>query len=173
MPPIPTPRLTLLPLNVPTYEALFEGSARLAQHLAIQVPDLLSEFGDESFQYSYHKLVTDSSEGPWWLYLFIHTDQRALIGVGGYKGKPDETGMVEIGYEIYESYRNQGLATEAARGLIAWAFDQPAVHIVQAHTLAQNNASVAVLKKCGMTFMEEFHDPSDEPLWRWQINAPD
>lgn len=33
----------------------------------------------------------------WWTHLFVHAADRALIGIGGYTGPP-ENGTVEIGY---------------------------------------------------------------------------
>ncbi|GAB3558573.1 GNAT family N-acetyltransferase [Spirosoma fluminis] len=170
MTPITTPRLTLLCLDLLTYEALFAGPAALSRHLKIKVPNVLSEFGMESFRYTQDKLMHDPTEGPWWLYLFIHRQERALVGIGGYKGKPDEYGMVEIGYEIYESHRNQGLATEAAEGLINRAFEHPEVDTVQAHTLAQENPSVRVLKRCGMKFVDAFEATDDGPIWQWEVS---
>ncbi|QJW89207.1 GNAT family N-acetyltransferase [Spirosoma taeanense] len=170
--PITTPRLLLLPPDQPIYEALFAGSAQLGHHLNISVPEVLSEFDIETFRYAFDRFQEDASEAPWWLYLFIHRQDRALAGVGGYKGKPDEQGMVEIGYEIYPNYRLQGLATEAADALIKRAFEHPAVRIVQAHTLAEENPSVRVLKRCGMSFTDAFDSPDDGPIWQWQIRRP-
>jgi RimJ/RimL family protein N-acetyltransferase len=72
-----------------------------------------------------------------------------LIGPGGYKGRADEEGAVEIGYAIVGKYRGQGLATEAARGLIDHAFSHEHVRRVDAHTLAEPNASVRVLRRPG------------------------
>ncbi|QIP14322.1 GNAT family N-acetyltransferase [Spirosoma aureum] len=169
MSPISTPRLTLLPIDLPTYEALFIGPPELSQHLSIRVPDVLSEFGMDIFDYTQAKVIEDHKQGPWWLYFFIHRDDNALIGVGGYKGMPDDTGMVEIGYEIYPDYRGQGLATETAQGLINRAFEYPEVMLVKAHTLAEMSASVRVLEKCGMVFNDAFDDPNDGPVWQWQV----
>ncbi|WP_338876676.1 GNAT family N-acetyltransferase [Spirosoma sp. SC4-14] len=170
--PITTTRLTLLPLDLPTYEALFAGPTELSQHLSIKVPAVLSEFGMDIFRYTHAVLADDASEGPWWLYLFIHRADNALAGVGGYKGKPDSAGMVEIGYEIYPIYRGQGLATETAQALIDHAFEHPNVLIVQAHTLAEMNASVRVLEKCGMRFNDAFDDPNEGPVWQWKVVRP-
>lgn len=170
--PITTTRLTLLPIDLSTYEALFASSSDLATHLSIQVPAILSEFGMDIFRYTHGVLADDASEGPWWLYLFIHRAEKTLVGVGGYKGKPDQSGMVEIGYEIYPDYRNQGLATETAQGLIDHAFNHPDVKIVQAHTLAEMNASVRVLEKCGMRFNDAFDDPNEGPVWQWKVLRP-
>ena len=164
------PRLTLLPVDVPTYKAIFAGMDELGEYLNLRVPPVFDpEFGMEPYHYSYGKIENNPDEIPWGLYLFVHEADRALAGMGGYKGPPDEAGMVEIGYQIYGPYRNQGLATEAAASLIGRAFDQPDVRIVQAHTLAEENASVRVLKKCGMVFTGAFDDPDDGPIWQWQL----
>ena len=62
-----------------------------------------------------------------------------------------------------------GLATEMAKALIEKAFESDEVSYVQAHTLAVENESRSVLKKCGMTKMEELEDPEDGKIWRWEI----
>ena len=49
---------------------------------------------------------------------FLHVEDKVLIGLGGFKGEANESGMVEIGYAIVPAYRGRGLATEAARGLV-------------------------------------------------------
>lgn len=66
---------------------------------------------------------------------------RRLIGWGGFKGRPNATGMVEIGYEIVSDYRRQGLATEAAQGLLNFAVSHAEVQAVEAHTLPEHNPS--------------------------------
>jgi RimJ/RimL family protein N-acetyltransferase len=58
--------------------------------------------------------------------------------------------------------------TEAAKNLLDYAFSSPQVIIVQAHTLAEENASVKVLRKLGMTFIKELHDDEDGDVWQWQ-----
>ena len=103
------------------------------------------------------------------MYLPILKKENLLIGSGGYKGKPDVVGVVEIGYEIYEPYRNRGFATEFARGLVDYAFENKKVKKVLAHTLAHNNPSCRVLEKCGMLFTELIYDAEDGDLWRWEV----
>ncbi len=77
--------------------------------------------------------------------------------------------MVEIGYEIILDYRNQGLATEFATALVSNAFQSNLVRKVQAHTLAEPNASAHVLMKCGFTKADDVIDPKEGKLWRWEI----
>lgn len=166
---IHTPRLTLASVDLPTYKAIFAGMPELSRYLNIRVPAVFSEFGLEPYYYSYEQVKANPANAQWWTYLFVHTARQALAGVGGYAGGPDEQGIVEIGYSIYENFQNQGLATEAAQGLIQQAFKHPDVTTVQAHTLAQENASVRVLKTCGMVFTNEIESPEDGLLWQWQM----
>lgn len=105
----------------------------------------------------------------WDGYFFIHAADKVLVGNGGFKGAPDESGIVEIGYEIAPELQNRGFATEAARGMIDYAFAHPQVRAVIAHTLAETNASNNVLQKVGMKFAEELDDPGEGKIWRWQI----
>lgn len=109
----------------------------------------------------------------WWRYLFVHVEDRALIGPGGYKGKADEAGTVEIGYAIVPPYRGRGLATEAARGLIEHAFAHARIKRVDAHTLTERNASTRVLEKAGMKFMGAVKGPGDGEAWHWSLRRAD
>ena len=124
-----------------------------------------------SFAYEFFKQNPETRN--WWMYLFVHSEDKKLVGCGGFKAKPDDEGMVEISYAIADSYRGKGLATEAAQGLIDFAFSHPEINVVQAHTLAEENASVAVLRKLGMRFVKELHDPHDGNIWQWRLARKD
>ena len=70
-----------------------------------------------------------------------------MIGNGGFKGFPNKNGEVEIGYSIIELYHGRGFATEAADGLIGWAFSNEKVKKVVAQTLVGIRPSIRVLEK--------------------------
>jgi RimJ/RimL family protein N-acetyltransferase len=140
--------------------------------LGVSIVDDWAAF-PESIPYSHKYLLAHPDAFPWWMYLFIHPNDRALVGYGGFKGKVDANGMVEIGYSIAPAYRNRGLATEAAQGLIDFAFSHPQIKMVDAHTLAEANPSTGVLKKVGMKFIEELRDPEDGDIWHWRLMRED
>lgn len=75
-----------------------------------------------TMRFPYEHLKANPDALGWWTYLFTHARDRVLVGEGGYKGKADDSGMVEIGYAIVPAYRGHGLATEVARGFIDHAF---------------------------------------------------
>ena len=93
-----------------------------------------------------------------------------LVGNCGYKGPP-KNGVVEIGYEVAESYRGMGLATEMAKALIEFAFSHPEVKSIIAHTLPFENHSVSVLRKCGFEYISEINDPEDGVIWKWELGS--
>jgi [ribosomal protein S5]-alanine N-acetyltransferase len=58
--------------------------------------------------------------------------------------------LAEIGYWIAEPFWGRGLATEAVRGICAYAFDTlPQLARIQAAVFAWNPASMRVLEKAG------------------------
>ena len=60
-------------------------------------------------------------------WIFIEKSTNQVIGDGGYKGNPDSRGEIEIGYEIIESKRQKGYATEAIEALLEWTLTQDEV----------------------------------------------
>ncbi len=170
---ITTSRLNLVVCDKPLLVAILAGNDALKTHLKVDLAENWTEFGEPAFQFSLAKVQDFPEEALWWAYLPILIDENRLIGSCGYKGKVDKNACVEIGYEIAESYRNQGFATELASALIANAFRFEEVKSVIAHTLAEENASVKVLKKCNMKFVAELDDPDEGKVWKWEIKKQD
>ena len=167
---IQTPNLQLLPIERIHVEALLRSKNELAALLQVTVsngwphfPEAFSLSANESHAYNL-------LEADWGGYFFLHPKDRVLVGSGAFKGPPDDAGTVEIGYEIASEYWKRGWATEAAQGMIAYAFSHEEVRALIAHTLAQTNASNRVLQKVGMQFIAEVDDPDEGKVWRWQIS---
>ena len=165
---IKTYNLTLLPCELVHLEAILRDKKELAEILQVTVPGGWPHF-PEAFPFLYELYKSDQSPTDWPLYFFIHSKDGVLIGSGGFKNAPDDSGVAEIGYEIATEYMNRGYATEAVRGMLARAFSDERVKAVVAHTLPETNASNRVLQKVGMRFVGEFEDPQDGRVWRWQV----
>jgi len=120
---IETANLKLTPAGLIHFEAIINDPARLERMLGVSIADEWISF-PEAIPHSYEYLKANPDARGWWMYLFVHAKEKMLIGLGGFKGKADEAGMVEIGYGIAPAYRHRGLATEAAPlpGLDAWPF---------------------------------------------------
>ena len=123
---IETPRLRLIPCEVRQFEAILTGPKQLEGMLGVTVFDDGFDFPGvasmETLRFLYKHLKANPDVLGWWTYLFVHAEDRVLIGQGGYKGKANGAGTVEIGYAIVPSHRRRGLATETAQGLIDNAF---------------------------------------------------
>jgi RimJ/RimL family protein N-acetyltransferase len=169
---IETLNLQLTPCDATHFEALLRNKKELEPMLNVTVPDSWPTF-PESMPHGYEILKSDPASLNWGFHFFIHTIDRVLIGEGGFKGKPDEEGVVEIGYALVPEYRQRGFATEAARGLTDYAFSHPEVTSVQAHTLTDGTASINVLKKLGMKFVGSAQDPDEGEVLRWRVERND
>ncbi|MCB0474694.1 MAG: GNAT family N-acetyltransferase [Flavobacteriaceae bacterium] len=161
-------RVKLINCNEEILNAILQGDGELAALLNIRVPEKWSEFGYVAFKYSLEAISKNPKSQKWLAYLPIDTGMNTLLGSCGFKGVPDKNGYVEIGYEVAQQFRNKGYATEITRLLTAIAFEDPEVKTVVAHTLAEENASVKVLKKNGFTHIEELYDAEDGLIWRWE-----
>ena len=85
----------------------------------------------------------------WSAFAILRLEDGAALGGAGFHGPPNPDGSVEIGYDLAESARGQGFATEAVGLLTAYALDVPEVSVVLAHTEPANTASQAVLLRAG------------------------
>jgi ribosomal-protein-alanine N-acetyltransferase len=165
---IETERLQLIACNKMHLNALVQSEQALADLLGVSLAENWLVF-PEAVPFALKMLESNPQILRWGMHLFVLKDENKIIGNGGFKGAADEDGMVEIGYAISPVYGNQGFATEAARGMIDYAFSWANVRMVDAHTLAEENASVKVLRKCGMTRIAEKHDTEDGDIWQWRI----
>jgi ribosomal-protein-alanine N-acetyltransferase len=174
---IETPRLQLIPCEVRHFEAILTDPKQLEGMLGVTVFDDGFDFPGvasmETLRFLYKHLKANPDVLGWWTYLFVHAEDRVLIGQGGYKGKANGAGTVEIGYAIVPSHRRRGLATETAQGLIDNAFAHAHVKRVDAHTLAEPNPSTKVLEKVGMKFAGAVDHPNLGVVWRWSLQRAD
>lgn len=173
---IETPRLRLVSASEAQIAALLFNHQLRIDSLPVSIP---AEWADlwvdhpGALEYTLRGLQADPTLQTlgWWSYLFIDHD-LTLVGMGGFRGHPDEAGMVELGYAIAAPYRSQGLATEAARAMTEFALRSPDVRRVQAHTLAVDNASNRLLKTIGFSYNGTLNDPDDGEVWQWVLDKP-
>ena len=105
-----------------------------------------------------------------WIHGFnlVHRGSNLVVGHAGFTGPPSSDGTAEIAYGVNPEHRGKGYATEAAQGLIRFAFESGRVRVVRAHTLPEPNASTRVLAKCGFRNQGEVVEPEDGIVWRWE-----
>jgi len=153
-----TARLCLVPADVDELRAKYDGPAG--------APDGVSPKWIE-------KLRAAQGSDPWEFgYTVVHVALQRAIGGVSFKGAPDTDGLVEIAYGIDEPFQGHGYATEAAAALVDFAFADPRVRVVCAHTRREAVASPRVLEKCGFTHVGEVVDPEDGLVWRFEKRRP-
>lgn len=123
-------------------------------------PDLMDR---AALEWAHARLESNPGSHGWLFWIFILNGREgeadALCGAGGFKGPPDDTGTVEIGFSVLADYRSKGIASEAAQALIDWAARSGEVRRIIGHTLPDLIASRRVLEKTGfeeeITFFDE------------------
>jgi [ribosomal protein S5]-alanine N-acetyltransferase len=166
--PIPTPRLELVLATREVLAADLAGPRALADALGVKVPvpGWPTEHWDHgALNWSIARI---DAEGPsrWGAWYWIRREDRLLVGAGGFKGGPDASGTVEIGYGVVEQLHRQGIATEACTAMVAAAFSDPAVQRVVAETYPHLAASLGVMRRLGMSLMD---DPSEPGVVRYGV----
>jgi RimJ/RimL family protein N-acetyltransferase len=165
-PEIQTERLRLVALTLAQLDLSLADPERLERELDVSLsPDLLDKPARRAIGYKTKRMpVTATALHPWLTFwLVVLTAERYGVGLVGFKGDPDESDEVEIGYGIVPAYRRQGIATEAVKALIGWAFQDPACGTIRADTLKGNIASGRVLAKAGMSV---YHETDEGLCWK-------
>lgn len=58
----------------------------------------------------------------------------------------------EIGYELHPDFQGKGLMRETVQAIIDFAFHTLNIETIKAYTHTENQASIALLEKCGFRF---------------------
>ena len=92
----------------------------------------------------------------------------AVIGFAGLKYLP-EADAVDVGYRFRPEYWGRGLATESALGCLEHGFGPLALERIIATVLPGNAASIRVLDKLGMSFVDEELTPEGDRALLYEI----
>ncbi|HEY7270762.1 MAG TPA: GNAT family N-acetyltransferase [Dehalococcoidia bacterium] len=171
-PPLPeTTRLRLLPLGAEHLRALMDGRSQFEALIGFAAASGLGDHlhSDEVSPAWREALRSATGRDPWRHgFGMLYRDDATVVGTVGFKGPPDDEGAVEISYGVRPDYENRGITTEGAGAAVQWAFSNPGVQSVIAHTLPSNIASQRVLQKNGFLLLGEVVDPEDGLVLRWQ-----
>ncbi len=130
------------------------GRQTLGVALGVEVPENWPPdlYDRQAMGFASRQLRDSTQQGWSFWYLIRHTaGAEVLLGICGFKGRPDEQGSVEIGYSILSQFHNSGFASEAVSRLVTWAFGHPVVNEVCAETLPHLIQSIRVLEKNGFS----------------------
>lgn len=163
-----TDRLHLVPLTRRQLLKYLQNNGSLEIELAVPpacleiTPDL-----HDAFKRSILPNMDDRSESRFYftLWTLLLKNDPHLVGDLCFKGLPNESGEIEIGYGTHTPYRGQGYMTEAVGGMVGWAFAQQGVKHMLAETEKTNPASIKILEKNGFRVFSE----TETTLW-WRIS---
>lgn len=103
---------------------------------------------------------------PWIGYLAV--EGGACVGTCAFAAPPNGD-EVEIAYFTFPGHEGAGVATRMGRELLKIAAEaEPRRLRACAHTLPEENASTAILRKLGFTLEGEIVHPEDGRIWKWQ-----
>lgn len=147
---IETARLTLIPLTLNQLQLYVADNYRLEQVLGLKKKHReVVEPTVSIVTYFTIPRLKDSANDPLFhtMWMAIDRDKQCFVAEAKFKGEPDETGAVEIGYGTYPALQRKGYMSEMVAGLVQWAGLQPNVLRVVADTETENVASQKVLEK--------------------------
>jgi ribosomal-protein-alanine N-acetyltransferase len=151
-----TDRLRLVAGTQALAAAEIGDRAKFAKLLGVLVPDTWPPDSLRDVLGYIYGLYKEHPEWEGWLAWYavrIDNDDPVLCGSVGFKGPPDEQGIVEIGYSVLPEFQGHGLATEMVAAIVKWAEHQPQVKRIEAETNIDNKASIRVLEKNNFSYV--------------------
>lgn len=121
-------------------------------------PEVIKYTGDESFEsideaqkfllsYNHYKKY---GFGRW---AVINKVTQEYLGWCGLKYTP-ELDEYDIGYRLFKKHWNKGYASEAAIACLKIGFNKFGMKTIVGRAMKENNASIKVLQKIGLTYCE-------------------
>ncbi len=142
-PKLETPRLRVRPYTEADIAGLVPLiGAREVAATTLRIPHPYTEDDAREF------LVMAQEPGKIWLAIALRADGRQIGGVG--LRVDDQHSNAELGYWLGVPYWGQGYATEAARAMMRYGFEQLSLHRIFASHFEGNTASGRILQKLGM-----------------------
>jgi len=133
-------------------------------------PDPPPLFGEDLPMFR-DRMAETPGELGWWVWLIALREDGRAVGVCGLGGRPDDEGVVVLGYSVYPDMEGRGYATEAAAAVAAWALAAPGVSRVRATVPTGNARSLAVARKLGMNRVGNETHPEVGELAVYELSA--
>jgi len=124
------------------------------------LPKLLTEEESDNLA---EKIINLISENGWGFWAVERSTDNAFIGFVGLHEPKYELPVkpcVEIGWRLARKYWGNGYATEAANGVLAFAFNELGLNDVYSFTSVANLKSKAVMERLNL---EDTHSNFDHP----------
>jgi [ribosomal protein S5]-alanine N-acetyltransferase len=143
-----TERLVLREFREGDWPAILRYQQR-PEFLTYSSWDRRTETNARSFVQRFVDWQSESPRFRFQLAVTLAGDDEPIGNVGVRLNAPGSS-AADIGFELSPDYWGRGYATEAARAMLRFAFEDLRLHRVAAHCVADNTASARVLRKLGM-----------------------
>lgn len=166
--PIHTQRLVLVPFTLEIARAVYAFNTGILAEIGL-VPTRI--WPDQESMDSLPRIIKRLEQLPeptgFESWMIVLKQNATVIGDAGFKGGPNQEGIVDIGYSIIEQEQQKGYGLETARALVNWAFWHPEVKAVTANCQVENTASARILEKLGMEELVR-----DDEMVYWKLVRP-
>ena len=144
--------LRLLPLEQEHLEMVRVWRNELNTRTKFITQNIISEEQQIQWYSNYLKKEND------YAFVIVDKTKSKIIGTVALCNIKPETGEAELGREIIgdECDRGKGYGASALKLVIDFAFNQLNLNTVYGEVLASNAASIRMLVKCGLVFVEEY-----------------
>jgi RimJ/RimL family protein N-acetyltransferase len=157
------PDVRIVHLNGTVFRALVQGDLARAEAIS---PVPLSGYlacpqGRGLWRMRSEQCDEDSASAAWVTGIVWDERQSLAVGAAGFRGPPDSSGMVEIGYRIDPAYRRLGYARAALETLLARAVREPDVNRLRVSIRPDNLPSSNLALQYGFRQIGEQWDDED------------
>jgi len=165
--PLRTERLLLRPWEDGDFDAFFEmqRDVEVARWLYNDPRDE----AESRRVFDYRKISYEMGANFAWIGCAVVAEGE-VVGDLTLNVRSEEHRGGELGYIVHPRHQGKGYATEAARALLGWAFDEVGFHRIYGRGEPRNVASIRVLEKLGMR--KEAHFVENEWIkGEWQSDV--
>lgn len=154
-----TKRLKLIPLKLHQLEGSLIDKEKMEKESGLVSDETsLGDLMQRIYIIKIDKIKANPQDYLYYTYWqIVAKNSNQIMGTIGYKGTPNSSGEIEVGYGLHPNYRGLGYMTEALKKLIKWAFDDvnQGVQAVIGRTTKENLASQKVIDRVDMTKYDE------------------
>ena len=116
-------------------------------------------------------LVANEERDGFGVWPVVDKATREVVGACGFSRVRDLDGEIEVEWVVKPGARGKGIALEAARAAIAYAFDRLQLDRICALVDAENAPSIAIANRLGMRF-DRIVRAYRRDLMRYRIERP-
>ena len=165
---VETTRLMIIPLDPPQLELYLAGGGKFERRFELEDTgrNVSPEVKKSVDEFSMTKIKAAGSYDFLFVtfWVVIEKSGKKIVAELGFKGAPNESGEIEIGYGTMHQHRGKGYMTEAVAGMVQWAKNQVSVRWVLAETEETNIASIRIMEKNNFSVFNK----KENMLW-WKI----